>query len=874
MGAPASLASKIPGSPAEGRRSTSTRPAAIEKLAGEGMAGRWGLAGRREGEEEEEIHKLYARVARRKRITQGGARTVRMETVEESTAENGTPGASKGELKIEQDAGGNRGCNEVRGTLVETSVAPATGDQSARGHRGKKEVSETPSTKHNSYIKDDGEATEKSALKERMAHEHGKMKAEKQGRRTKQEDRGAEKKGVARKAKSEPKKKEGTRGASSGAKKRGIKSIIQRAEAKEKGRRQEGMHRSGSGGGNQHRSHRDTAWERKGPASSVWEKQAPGVSPVWERYDNETTGGVTVGGVTSSGGGYKRERPSEEGHCSRKTRPENTPPPPHKSSAGEMVRRPRRKPKEGEEAGSKTTPTKASKEDTLACHDCRDEKGEPMVFTRKDSYKRHRQTKHGVEVEGWTCPSCAKPYPYFRRTDFRAHLDRQHGATTKDYVIPEVGPLPGDGGHSRSSSTHSEVSDWAAKSPGISLGEEPSTSGDTKDPIVTPAKRRREEEEITPPKKARGRSPSPKVSPRQKSPRGKGRASGEGGKAVPQRGLGPDGQRREADAGTMETPVNRGAQWAAFCGRHGRAGESPGQIVQRFMEEYPELQGEKDPMDISFYEEIKSYQERLGGVVASGEDIVTELSTGLDADDSYETYKMGSPMVIQTPSEEKAAKLALSQQMRASPEEVTVYKVKKVEETPAKPLIDLTEEAVVDLTTTSPLNVSEVTFKQTTGGDGGEAKSDEGSEEEEDTDSDSSSEEGVSEADFQAKLDTLKKEREKQLEVKRKAKEEKQLLKKKEAEKKKAEETARAAAQLKAEQDRLAAAAELEAKKIRIAAGVLKAEQDRIAAADLRAEKERKATKKEEAKRRVEEDKAAEEKKDGKERTTAGPSRE
>ena len=117
-----------------------------------------------------------------------------------------------------------------------------------------------------------------------------------------------EKKGERKKSKTEPKKKEGKRGASSGTRKRGIKSIIQRAEAKEKGRRQEGMHRSNSAGGNRHRSHRDTAWERKEPASSAWEKQADGVSPVWERYDNGTAGGGRVGGVTPSGGGYKKER--------------------------------------------------------------------------------------------------------------------------------------------------------------------------------------------------------------------------------------------------------------------------------------------------------------------------------------------------------------------------------------------------------------------------------------------------------------------------------------------------------------------------------------------------------------------------------------
>ena len=357
-----------------------------------------------------------------------------------------------------------------------------------------------------------------------MAHDKGKKEAEKRGRKAKQEDQAEERKVERKKSKTEP-KKEGKRGASSGTRKRGIKSIIQRAEAKEKGRRQEGPHRSNSAGGNQHRSHREPAWENRKLAASAWEERTDGAPPVWERYDNGTADGGGVGGVTPSGGGYKRERPPEEGHCSRKARQESTPP--HKSRADEMVRRPRRKPKEGEEAGSKTTPTKASKEDTLACHDCVDDAGEPMVFTRKDSYKRHRQTKHGEEVEGWTCPSCAKPYPYFRRTDFRAHLDRQHGAATRDYIIPEVGPLPGDGGHSRSSSTHSEVSDWAAKSPGIRLGEEPSTSAERESEGAhrhSLLKRRREEEETTPIKKPRGRSPSPRSSPRQKSPRGKGQS--------------------------------------------------------------------------------------------------------------------------------------------------------------------------------------------------------------------------------------------------------------------------------------------------------------------------------------------------------------
>ena len=172
----------------------------------------------------------------------------------------------------------------------------------------------------------------------------------------------------------------------------------------------------------------------------------------------------------------------------------------------------------------------------------------------------------------------------------------------------------------------------------------------------------------------------------------------------------------------METPVNKGAQWAAFCARHGRAGESPSQMVQRFMKEYPAAQGEPDPMDQGFYDELRSYQERLGGAVASGEDIITELSTGLDADDSYETYKMGSPMVIQTPSEEKAAKLAWSKQVQESPEEVVVYKTKEAAKTLvqlAKPLIDLTKETVVDLTVASPQEDSEVTFKQTTVGSWG-----------------------------------------------------------------------------------------------------------------------------------------------------------
>ena len=70
-----------------------------ERPPGDDVADRRDLAERKEGGEEDEIQKLYARVARKKQTMQAGARTVRMETVKESPAENGSQRCIEGRAK-------------------------------------------------------------------------------------------------------------------------------------------------------------------------------------------------------------------------------------------------------------------------------------------------------------------------------------------------------------------------------------------------------------------------------------------------------------------------------------------------------------------------------------------------------------------------------------------------------------------------------------------------------------------------------------------------------------------------------------------------------------------------------------------------------